>query len=54
MNGEHLLTLEIQKVYEMEEAYGGTLLIRTPPPRDLVAALCLGTYGDPRGGGRFL
>ena len=30
--------------------YGGTSPIRTPPPPwDATVALCLGTYGDPRG-----
>ena len=32
-------------------SYRGTSLIRNAPPKDITVALCIGTYGDPRGVG---
>ena len=34
-----------------EDQIQGHLAHKTPPPYDPTVALCLGTYGDPRGGG---
>jgi len=43
-----------QQMVSRTMSYRGTSLTRPPPPWEPTVALCLGTYGDPRGGGCFL
>ena len=46
-----LRTPALLSVASLRSSYRGTSLIRNTPTWDPTVALCLGTYGDPRGVG---